>query len=172
MSDITFRKFDSFDLKDGDEYKYSDANNNFNEKDGEKEEFLVGYRTGVDDALFSKREFKVSLLNARGIYYNTSEYWSKNNVIPKEGEIYIYADAKVVDDNGNTVTTPQMKIGTGNAWLSDLRFVNQDIADKLNQHIYDDERHIQPKEREFWNNKLNVDPDNPIAEETLLLNRN
>jgi len=174
MADIKFRKFEDFDLKTDDGYEYSTPENNYNhDPEGNPEEFLVGYRTGVDNALFGRREFKVRMDKARGIYYNTTEYWAANPCIPKEGDIYIYTDAKVIGADGLEITTPQMKIGTGNAWLANLRFVNQHIAESLQQHIEDDNRHLNPGEREFWNNKLNVDPDYPVDEEgTLLLNRN
>lgn len=38
----------------------------------------------------------------------------------------------------------------------------------LQEHIADNNRHLRPGEREFWNNKINVD----IEEELLEFNRN
>ena len=39
---------------------------------------------------------------------------------------------------------------------------------ELQNHIADDNRHLRPGEREFWNNKLNVE----TTEELLKFNRN
>lgn len=171
MADFNFRKFETFDLKEGEEFIQSVEDNNYNHDKSEAEEFLVGYRTGAKNTLTGKREFKMRLLEARGIYYNTTDYWSRHNCVPKAGDIYIYSDAIVTDKNGNIIRTPQMKIGTGNAYLTELRFVSQDVSNELKQHINDNNRHLNPGEREFWNNKINIDPDNAVADEVLLLNR-
>lgn len=174
MADITkFRKFEDFDLKTDEGYEYSTPENDYNhDPEGNPEEFLVGYRTGVENTLFGRREFKVKMDKVRGIYYNTTEYWTANPCIPKEGDIYIYTDAKVIDADGLEITTPQMKIGTGNAWLANLRFVDQHIVDSLNLHINDQTRHITNNEREKWGKKLNIDPDHPVdADGTLIFTR-
>ena len=156
MADLELRKFESFDLKKDNEYIHSVEKNNYNDNPDETEDYLVGYRTGAKESLSQKREFKIRLEDARGVHYNTTEYWVKNNQIAKAGDIYIYSDALVTDSSGNTFVSPQIKIGTGNAWLSDLRFINQDATRQLGQHIRDNNRHINAGERESWNNKLNV----------------
>lgn len=169
--DKTFRKFETFDLKEGDEYIPSTADNNYNNPEEWNEEFLVGYHTGAANTLSGKQEFKVRMQDARGIYYGTTAYWTEHPCVPKEGDIYIYTDATVIGADGETITTPQMKIGTGNAWLAQLRFLCQPVAERLNQHIEDNGRHLMPNEREWWNNKINIDPDNAVEDEALLFNR-
>lgn len=171
MSDLKFRKFETFDLKQGDTYIPSTEQNNYNNTAGEKEDFLVGYHTGTTNTVSGKNEFKILLQDARGIYYGTTEYWSKNPCVPKQGDIYIYVDAVITGPNGEQITTPQVKVGTGNAWLDNLRFITQPTAELLQQHMADNERHVNPGEREYWNNKINIDPDNAVENETLLINR-
>jgi len=169
--DKDFRKFETFDLKEGEEYIPSTSDNNYNNPETGNEDFLVGYHTGDQDTLSGKNEFKIRLQDARGIYYGTTEYWAENPRIPKEGDIYIYTDAVVTDKDGNEITMPQMKIGTGNAYLANLRFVGQAIMQKLDQHIADTGVHLQPGEREYWNSKIDIDPDNAVEDETLLITR-
>jgi len=106
---------------------------------------------------------------------NTTAYWNAHpTIIPKKGEIYIYEDAQVTDANGNTVTVPMMKIGTGNEYLGQLPFVGQQTAERLEAHIADNDRHINAGERDRWNSKLNADPDPNVhySNETIFFTRN
>lgn len=102
----------------------------------------------------------------------TTAYWAASGYIPAADEIIVYTDksSKVVD--GVTVYTPGIKIGSGNAYVSDLVFVGDDVADSLLAHMSDDVRHITAAERSSWNNKLNVDDNFEVEGTTLVLNRN
>ena len=76
-----------------------------------------------------------------------------------------------------TVNIPGIKIGTGNAYVQDLAFIDEDLRDKLLAHINNAEIHTTLAEKLFWNNKLNTDDSYDIThgelqDETLILNRN
>lgn len=105
--------------------------------------------------------------------YGTTEYWnSRIGYIPQEGAIIVYSDyhSEVVD--GQTVYYPGIKIGTGNGYVQDLVFCNEDDSNKLLSHLQDNTRHITALERTFWNDKLNVDDNEETIGETLIFNRN
>ncbi len=169
-NDKTFRKFETFDLKEGEQYIPSTADNNYNNPVEGNEEFIVGYHTGAANTLSGKQEFKTRLSDVKGIHYGTTAYWAENPCLTKEGDIYVYTDAVVTGPDGETIVTPQIKIGTG-AWLSNLRFIAQPVAERLDQHISDTAAHIQPGEREEWNNKINIDPNNAVQDEALQIVR-
>lgn len=102
----------------------------------------------------------------------TTAYWAASGYIPTAGEIIVYTDksSKIVD--GETVYIPGIKVGSGNAYVSDLVFVGDDVADSLLAHINDNVRHITAAERSSWNNKLNVDDNFEVVNDTLVFNRN
>lgn len=94
--------------------------------------------------------------------------------IPRNGEIIVYTDYKTKEIDGQIVNVPGIKIGTGNAYVQDLVFIGtseSEIADLL-AHIEDTNAHITAAERTFWNNKLSIDDENEVVEETLQLTRN
>lgn len=105
---------------------------------------------------------------------NTKAGWNSNpQYLPKKGEICVYTDYTVVtDDQGRTITYPEIKIGDGNSYLIDLPLISDSaryfLMNKLQEHINDTAVHIQPGERQFWNNKLNYD----VSGEDLILTRN
>lgn len=97
--------------------------------------------------------------------HGTTEYWNSHNYVPPAGRIVIYDD-HYTDSQG--VIHPGMKVGTGNAWLSDLVFtVDENMLDiymteinnKLDNHIRDNARHITDDERKRWNSKINASVD-------------
>lgn len=101
------------------------------------------------------------------------------------GEIIIYDDYETktytVEEYGElvtkTVNIPNIKIGTGNAYVQDLAFVDQKTREILMEHINNQEIHTTLQEKLFWNNKINVDDSEDIlvgelSDETLILNRN
>lgn len=105
--------------------------------------------------------------------------------IPLPGEIIIYEDydtkTYTVEEYGEivtkTVNIPNIKIGTGNAYVQDLAFVDSETRDTLMEHIRDHDIHVTLQEKVFWNNKINVDDAyeqivGELEEETLILNRN
>lgn len=117
---------------------------------------------------------------------DTTENWNNaRGFIPLAGEIIVYTDYEVktytVQEYGEIVTKtveiPNIKIGTGNAYVQDLGFVDEKTRDILMAHIQDHDIHVTLQEKLFWNNKINVDDAEEqiageLADETLILNRN
>ena len=117
---------------------------------------------------------------------DTTEHWNQAiGFIPLPGEVIVYEDYEVktytVVEYGETVTktvnVPNIKIGTGNAYVQDLAFVDENTKDILLEHIHNQDIHTTLAEKIFWNNKINVDDateqiTGELEEETLILNRN
>ena len=118
--------------------------------------------------------------------HDTTEHWNQAiGFIPLQGEVIIYDDYKtvtyVVEENGEVVTKtryiPGIKIGTGNGYVQDLGFVDDELREKLMEHINNIEIHTTLAEKAFWNNKINIDDayeqiHDELVDETLILNRN
>lgn len=117
---------------------------------------------------------------------DTTENWNNaRGFIPMAGEVIIYTDYETktytVEEYGETVTKtveiPNIKIGTGNAYVQDLGFVDEKTRDILMAHIQDHDVHVTLQEKIFWNNKINIDDaeeqiSGELEDETLILNRN
>ena len=117
---------------------------------------------------------------------DTTENWNNaTGFIPLEGEVIIYSDYETktytVQEYGEevtkTVNIPNIKIGTGNAYVQDLAFVDEKTRQMLINHINNQELHTTLAEKLFWNNKINVDDAEEqiigeLENETLVLNRN
>lgn len=117
---------------------------------------------------------------------DTTENWNNAvGFIPLAGEVIVYTDYETktyqTEEYGETVTKtvqiPNIKIGTGNAYIQDLAFVDEKTRDILMAHIQDHDIHVTLQEKVFWNNKINVDDaaeqvSGELADETLILNRN
>lgn len=117
---------------------------------------------------------------------DTTENWNNaRGFIPMPGEVIIYEDYETktytTEEYGETVTKtvqiPNIKIGTGNAYVQDLGFVDEKLRDMLMAHIQDHDMHVTLQEKVFWNNKINVDDaeeqvSGELEDETLILNRN
>lgn len=116
---------------------------------------------------------------------DTTENWDMSNLIPMPGEVIVYTDYETktyeVEEYGEIVTKkveiPNIKIGTGNAYVQDLPFVDEKTRDILMAHIQDHDIHVTLQEKVFWNNKINVDDTKEqiigeLEDETLVLNRN
>lgn len=127
------------------------------------------------------------MINARiQSKHDTTANWNAAvGFIPLAGEIIIYDDWQTktytVEEYGETVTKtvniPNIKIGTGNAYVQDLGFVEDDLRDMLLEHINNQNVHTTLAEKLFWNNKINVDDSEDVlvgelSDETLILNRN
>lgn len=169
-----FRKFETFDLKEGEKYTPSTSDNNYNNPDTGTENFLVGYHTGDKNTLSGRNEFKIRLQDVRGIYYGSTAYWNdRATYVPMKGEVFVYTDGETYENDGKTVLVPLMKIGTGEEYLGQLPFVGKPTRDLLAAHIADEERHVKPGEREKWNRKLNIDPERSVhySNETIYFNR-
>lgn len=117
---------------------------------------------------------------------DTTENWNNaRGFIPMPGEVIVYTDYETktytVEEYGETVTKtvqiPNIKVGTGNAYVQDLAFVDEKTRDILMAHIQDHDIHVTLQEKVFWNNKINVDDaaeqvSGELEDETLILNRN
>lgn len=93
----------------------------------------------------------------RSIYYDTTANWNaQTGLIPEEGAIYIYSDHYV---NGSVVS-PGVKIGDGNAYLSDLPFIIEtDISTIVNNavntavtNLRENGELVTQADRTAWNN--------------------
>ena len=118
--------------------------------------------------------------------HDTTANWdAAAGFIPLAGEIIIYDDWQTktytVEEYGETVTKtvniPNIKIGTGNAYVQDLGFVDEETRAILMEHINNQNIHTTLQEKLFWNNKLNCDDSYDVVHgelenETLILNRN
>lgn len=112
-------------------------------------------------------------LDSLNINYNTTDYWNKQiGYVPAKGEIIVYSDYKTKQINGHNVYIPGVKIGSGNGYVQDLMFLDDDLSEDLMNHINDNIRHITAQERSRWNNKLNVTDAQEVVEENLIFNRN
>ena len=120
------------------------------------------------------------------IKHDTTENWNNAfGFVPIPGEIIVYDDYETktytVEEYGETVTKtaliPNIKVGTGNAYVQDLAFVDEKTRDILMAHIQNHDIHVTLQEKVFWNNKINVDDAEEqifgeLEDETLILNRN
>lgn len=126
-------------------------------------------------------------LNARiKIKHDTTENWNNiSNFIPLEGEIIVYDDyqtrtvKKIVNDEIVEVEQkiPGVKIGTGNAYVQDLAFIDDDMRSALAAHINNADAHVSLEEKLFWNSKINIDDSydkqySKLENEILIFNRN
>ena len=117
---------------------------------------------------------------------DTTENWNNAiGFIPMAGEVIVYTDYETktyqVEEYGETITKtvqiPNIKIGSGNAYVQDLAFVDEKTRDMLMMHINNQDIHTTLQEKLFWNNKINVDDaqeqiSGELEDETLILNRN
>ena len=117
--------------------------------------------------------------------HDTTENWNKaHEFIPKAGEVIIYDDYEVktrtVEIQGEaieeTIWVPNIKVGTGNAYVQDLPFVDEIIRDVLLEHIHNQNIHVTSSDKQFWNNKVNIDDayaqiNRKLENETLVFNR-
>ncbi len=120
------------------------------------------------------------------IKHDTTENWNNaRGFIPLSGELIVYDDYETktytVQEYGETVTKtvniPNIKIGTGNAYVQDLAFVDEKTKDILMEHIQNQEIHTTLQEKVFWNNKVNIDDayeaiHGEVLDELLVFNRN
>lgn len=113
-------------------------------------------------------------LDGLNISYNTTAYWNEHSdYFPERSEIVVYSDRYTyVDDQNVTHYIPGVKIGSGNAYVADLAFIDEELERQLIAHIQDTVIHVTAQDRNFWNNKLNVnDTQEVIDGDTLVFNR-
>ena len=120
------------------------------------------------------------------IKHDTTENWNNaQGFIPLPGEIIVYDDYETktytVEEYGEqitkTVNIPNIKVGTGNAYVQDLAFVDEKTRSILMEHINNHDIHVTLQEKVFWNNKINIDDayaqiHHELEDETLIFNRN
>ena len=103
----------------------------------------------------------------------TTAYWnSRIGFVPDAGTLIVYTDYKSEIVDGVSVDIPGIKVGSGNAYVQDLAFIDEGIASDLLEHVDDNVRHIIASERALWNSKLNVDDNMEVVGEALIFNRN
>ena len=74
---------------------------------------------------------------SHAVLYKTKAEWdSQRDLISEKGTIYIYGDyTETVDEEGNTVFIPALKVGDGLAYLIDLPVANPALNDALIENI-------------------------------------
>lgn len=97
----------------------------------------------------------------------TVESWaSEPTFVPERGMFIVYMNRSVI----NNIEYPGVKIGDGNAYVADLPFAGDDVANnilaQLNLHANDTNIHVTSAEKQFWNNKLNYVLDGEVLEFT------
>lgn len=86
-------------------------------------------------------------IKGNNVLIDTTAGWATRGQQPSvEGLIYIYSDYQVVDG----IDIPGVKIGTGNAYIVDLPFIDAKYA----QHIADSIIHVTQEDKASWNNKV------------------
>ena len=116
---------------------------------------------------------KLKIDTLQEIQYAPTSYWNTCiGYIPNQGQIIIYSDYKTYEKDGRIVTVPGIKVGSGNAYVQDLAFIDEDLANELLLHINNPNIHVTPEERAYWSNKLNVTDAQEVVGETLIFNRN
>lgn len=113
------------------------------------------------------------------ILYDTKAHWdSQPSLRTKANTIYVYTDAFTYTVDGQQVVVAGIKVGDGNAYLIDVAFITDYLANaivELNQtvqnHLDDNVRHITSAERTKWNNKINYELSEE-DQELLIINRN
>ena len=113
-------------------------------------------------------------LNKKIVYYSKkkSEWDADRDTIAEKDVLYIYSDYKTIQKDGKQLLVPGLKIGDGVSYLIDIPFVNNinsEFEDLLLDHINNKVIHVSAYDREFWDNKLNLDLE--LQDENLILNR-
>lgn len=107
--------------------------------------------------------------SSASIEIHTMEEWrDAGRTISKRGTFYIYSDGY----NQEGTLVPRVKLGDGNAYISDLPFLDSPLLNMIIDHINDGTVHITQQQRLFWNNKLNVNDSQQVVGNSLILNRN
>lgn len=84
------------------------------------------------------------------IIIKTAREWAEAGfVISKKGTFYIYTE-----NNEAPVEVPKIKIGDGLAYICDLPFVTDNIAEKLYEHINNPTIHVSQEDRHSWDKKV------------------
>lgn len=97
------------------------------------------------------------------IRHGTKEYWREHHdYMPKADEIIVfddyYTETGYNPETGEeyTINYPRIKIGTGNGYVTDLKFIGEYETNILQNHIYDMSMHVSEADRKNWNFKVTV----------------
>ncbi len=145
--------------------------NQYYELDLEQEP-AIELQTEEDESYPLQVNEAVQVFVNQKIHYDTTENWNaQGHLIGEEGNLYIYSDYETIyDEVGNPTYVPGIKIGDGNAYLSDLPFISAAMTATIMSHISNDTIHITDAERAFWNNKVSSFLD-PQESEKLILSK-
>lgn len=138
--------------------------------DPDKDQKIIVFYRGQTWAVTDEGIYPVDLYDGNSkIEIDTTEGWDeKSGYVPPRGNIIIYSDRRVIEG----VPYPGIKIGDGNSALPHLPWFGADdvvdLAHRLDVHVADEDVHVTPEEKAFWNNKLNYD----LSSEKLILTRN
>lgn len=87
----------------------------------------------------------------------------------EKNTVYIISDYSTDADG---IQHPGVKFGDGSAYIIDLPYASgysTDIINRLKEHASDQTIHITQAEREFWNQKVNVE--DTVQKENLIFTR-
>ena len=113
--------------------------------------------TSDHSALYNLDYLRSGHTGFAGIEFGTTAEWNaRPDYRPVAGMIVVYTDydSYVDEQTGETIYTPGIKIGDGNAYLIDKAFVGGDTLHALENHIADSDVHVTLEEKEKWNNKV------------------
>lgn len=88
--------------------------------------------------------------------------------MPAKGEIIVYTDRATVDTEGHPVSKTGIKIGSGNGYVQDLGFMDDQLLALLD-HVNDSSVHVTNEQKMRWDDKLNIEG---VSSENLIFNRN
>ena len=86
---------------------------------------------------------------------NTTEYWNTYQIKSQRDVLYVYLDYVSYEGEPTSVA---FKYGDGISNVRDLPFCNKNVD--YEEHIRNDEIHVTPEEKEYWNNKERAILDN------------
>lgn len=102
-----------------------------------------------EDVLSFFEEYISQRGNCHIIYKTTSEWDANPTLIGQHGILYVYLDAdSYVDEHGETIYVPAIKLGDGETPLIDLPFMTAETSQEVIHHLEDAYAHWQEGERE------------------------
>lgn len=91
------------------------------------------------------------------IKYGTTDFWNHSSYTPSPGEIIIYTNYETETVEGVSKSVPNLKVGTGNAFVVDLPFVGSHETQILLNHISDSSVHFSVDQKHEWLHKHSVE---------------
>lgn len=88
-----------------------------------------------------------NVIDRTAIHYATTAEWNADRyLVAEKSHIYIYSDYKVIEEDGETVYIPGLKIGDGTSYLIDLPFSSGGESSS----------HIRVDTTEGWNEQADL----------------